>query len=344
MTNIFVHYPSELGGSCLYRCILPVRCCAPDLIPEGISLTGDTILDQTGRFDAYVFHGVIRPELLPYVRELKNAGRTVVWSLDDAEFHVPEWNPVRRTELDRAVLRECLALADQVWISELRLRDAFGLYESRTRYLPNLIHPSQWPPMEPEEKSPVRIVWAGGPSHEGDLALVVPVVERLIEEYGEKVVFLFFGYLPTGLATFERIAGTDVARVVPSSRHVGYAPGVPVAEYPMALCDLRPDIGICPLAAHPYNECKTPIKWMELTLAGAAVLSSDYGPYLFTKRRAEDANDWYDSLKQLIEYPQLRFETWEQERQYIDANCTWEGMMKGVWLDAFRYLVPRADS
>jgi glycosyltransferase involved in cell wall biosynthesis len=342
MASIFCHYPDKgESGTALYRAILPCRMCAPELLPEGIALIGSPILDQSGKHDCYIFSRPIDQSFLPYLRELKKAGRIIVWSMDDDELAVPYWNPVQRTPLQIQVWQECLRLADVIWTSTEVLQKKYG-----GEVLPNLIAPQLWPSITPETKSPVRIVWAGSPSHEVDLNNIVPAITRIISHYQDKVLFLFFGYLPTALAKFSRIAGTEFAKLVPMSRHVGYASPIHIAEYPAALCDLRPDIGLCPLADHRFNEAKSPIKWMEYVMAGAAVIASGGEPY----ERVIDgtgliANDWFKCMSRLIEDAPLRHGLWTKARGAVLQNHSWEASaQKQKWLDAFRCLAQRIPS
>ena len=54
---------------------------------------------------------------------------------------------------------------------------------------------------------------------------------------------------------------------------------VPVTEFPDRLMRERFDIALAPLAANPFNEARSNLKFLEYSLAGAATVASAVGPF-----------------------------------------------------------------
>jgi hypothetical protein len=100
-------------------------------------------------------------------------------------------------------------------------------------------------------------------------------------------------------------------------------PWLPLSEYPRALINV--DIGCCVVAPSNFNEAKTPIKWFEMTLAGAACVVS---PTLYGQAvtDGEDAllarttEQWVSQLSRLIESEQLRRELQDNARTTVMTN------------------------
>jgi len=155
---------------------------------------------------------------------------------------------------------------------------------------------------EPMPTSSPTIGYMGTGGHAGDLSLVLPVIEQLMDAM-PSLRFELFGSIPTpdGLTRFG-------ARV----RH-----HPPVRDYDQFVARLRAMgwwIGIAPLEDHPFNRCKADTKWVEYSLAGMAVVASDLPVY---HRACADGagflartqDDWMRHLMRLLSEPALRSAT-----------------------------------
>jgi glycosyltransferase involved in cell wall biosynthesis len=98
-----------------------------------------------------------------------------------------------------------------------------------------------------------------------------------------------------------------VSAQVPADRlHV--VPWLPLQRYPEGLVGI--DIACCSVADTPFNRCKSQIKAIEATVAGAAVVVSPtlYGSLIEHGRTgmiAETVDGWEAALAELIEHPSL---------------------------------------
>jgi hypothetical protein len=106
---------------------------------------------------------------------------------------------------------------------------------------------------------------------------------------------------------------------------------------------IRPHIALLPLAEHRFNESKSAIKWFEMTMAGAACVASNVGPYA---EHVDDTDgyiayqqEWLLILKWLIEYPDARRRLWNNSMATIENEHSWQGHNKSLWLDWFRQVV-----
>lgn len=132
---------------------------------------------------------------------------------------------------------------------------------------------------------------AGGSSHDLDWAVLGPVWRRISYDY-PGVEFVTVGHCPDYLA-----------EAVPSNRltRIGFAP---IDLYQRGYAFL--DIGCAPLADTVFNRSKSPIKWLEYSLAGAATVASPlvYGRViddLKTGIIASTETDWYEGIAQLLD-------------------------------------------
>lgn len=263
MKRIFFFLPA-MDASAYYRCILPARFCKDQLATEGIDLHLTSTLASWENYDAYVFPRIIAKQFWPHLMKIKASGAKIVIGTDDALDKVPAWSSVRFKQDDIGFYQLSLALADYILVSTEPLKQVIG-YPEKTTVAPNLIDPSVFPKRPKSDNDPVRILWAGSATHEKDLEQLIEPIGRILE--GHKAIFIFFGYIPPEIT--RRYYGKGVHYFAP----------VELSHYPTSIVNLAPDIALCPLADEPFNETKSNIKWLEMTLAGAAVIASDFGPY-----------------------------------------------------------------
>jgi hypothetical protein len=352
MTRIYLNI-ADRGACSYYRARLPARHCTDELEAEGIELVCSEELDGSDNYDAYIFHRLIHPHFMPYMEQLKKQGKKIVIELDDDVWHIPQWNPAAKVfgQIEIDSLNWTLDLADEIWVSTSLLGSVVDRGD-KVRVLPNLIDPSDYPQPEKHEDGRVRILWAGSIHHDEDLRVIAPAVETVIEQYGSKVQFLFFGHWPEALSQWMRIKYTNLATSVPRrdlAPSLAYVDPVDLTEYPNTLCGLGADIGICPLVDCQFNLSKSGIKAMEYTLAGAVPLATDLPPYaalapgILTVRSHNWIAEWVHTLDWLICNEAARAESLARSRVTVISEHSWNSPAKTLWLDAFRSLAEGAS-
>ncbi|MCX9156866.1 hypothetical protein OPU71_12095 [Niveibacterium sp. 24ML] len=145
----------------------------------------------------------------------------------------------------------------------------------------------------------ITIGYAGSSSHARDMQLVLPAIERLLEERSN-LRFQTFG-IPMPDALQQRWG--------PRVSSIGYTRDYPA--YLQALYELGWDIGLSPLIDDEFNRCKTATKLIEYTSCGIASLCSDVEPYrtALGKHNTEQLitpTGWYDALQHWIDHPTTR--------------------------------------
>lgn len=324
-----------LTGCSVYRAILPFRHCEPILRREGIYLHMPVYLDLEEDYDAYMFHRILHPQMLPVVSRLKKQGKRIIWELDDNFFAIPEWSPAKSQirPLDLENLRFCLDLADDIVVSTERLKEQLG-YQDKTTVLPNLIDPREFPYLCPREKpqefDPIRILWAGSNTHKEDVNLLVSDLKEYLN-HEPRAYAIFIGEVPEALENHNQVV---------------YLPMVPVQRYPALLQLTRAHIALCPLVDCEFNRAKSCCKWLEYSQQRAAVIASNVGPY---RHAIQDGitgllvdntpGSWLSAIRKLSE-------DWEYARQIgnqayfnILGQHAWQADEKrNQWVNFFRNL------
>lgn len=219
----------------------------------------DTVfrMDQLDWADVIVTQrGFPQPRTRHLLDAIAAAGKPVVYETDDCLPEVPdflgkphyrEWGPD---------ILGWAARVDAVTVPTAALAEYFAPHARRVHVLPNYVTARTRPPtLRPVAGGPGRIEigFAGNAGHRGDIAMVAPALQRVLERRPE-VRLTFFGVAPQGFAPGERV------RVIAPDWHYD--------EFPARLASLGLDIGIAPLIDIPFNRCVSHLKYLEYGALG----------------------------------------------------------------------------
>ena len=221
-------------------------------------LAADTIYAQAA-FDDVRLQGLIHAAR-------HNPGIFRVFSLDDRVSDVPQYNASHRAMPPEKVIermRLALQASQRLVVSTEPLAELYRHDIDDIRIVPNRLEKALWDAVKPalrEAAKKPRVGWAGAIQHQGDLALILPVIEALADE----VNWIFFGMIPAGCDRY-------VAEFHP--------PVKPYAAYPARLGALALDLALAPLEINLFNEAKSNLRLLEYGFFGWPVIATDIAPY-----------------------------------------------------------------
>lgn len=231
-------------------------------------------------------------------------------------------------------VRRGLALCDRAttttqpmadWLRRISDDDK-GMSEAdkRSVSLPVFVVPNALPQARLKEREPspagrIRVGFAGGMSHSGDLELI----REAMTEIGDKVTWVFFGTKPENPPCQIEF-------------HEGLSANVYLDK--MAMLDV--DVMLAPLEQNTFNECKSNLRLVEATAIGAAVIAQDILPYRTDKppvfAYAKTPKDWTDAiLKFIATRPSDRKHHADALRSWVGRHYTMERQLKNrieAWL------------
>ena len=244
------------------------------------------------------------------VEKLKAGGKKLIYEVDDDidGVHVANASLYEYTPEVRRFTAWLKDQADAIFVTNEALKKVVG-YEDKTFILPNSLDYSKFrlPKREEGRENFLHILWHGGDSHEVDINwMQKPLTEfiatkksRIEDKTGKMVVVNFLGYLPKFLEDYLNVRvrvgapkvtlhkeidpdlNTPIYEYLLKGReNVRFLKPVPVHDFHQHLINIQPDITICPL--HPtleMNLAKSNIKFLESTLAGAASVVTNVGPF-----------------------------------------------------------------
>lgn len=143
---------------------------------------------------------------------------------------------------------------------------------------------------------PLTIGYSGGWRLWEDIEFL-PQVWRNIAQRFPEVSFIFHGWSPKELLT------------TISANRLHILPWTDINDYPSVIKNI--DIAVCAVSNTSWNMCKTPIKWMEMSMAGAAVVASHalYGQTVLDEHDgllATTPEQWETQIARVIVDSRLR--------------------------------------
>lgn len=262
--------PADDNGSGEYRVAMPARAAAQQGLAASRIAPGyplpvllerlgvDTLFSQRQVDDNHIAALTALRELMPRLR--------IVMDFDDLLTGVSSQNYYYKTvwkDMPRR-LSALAGLCDCFTVSTEPLAAAMRDYHPDVRVIPNGIDPAMWPARAARQRDPaprrkLRVGWAGGYSHAGDLALIREVIAALANE----VQWVFLGMC-----------------LEESRKHLhAFQPAVPFADYPAAFAALDLDLALAPLEINHFNECKSNLRLLENGILGYPVIATDIAPY-----------------------------------------------------------------
>ena len=264
-------------------------------------------------------------DALKLIRMYKFEGKKVVLDYDDYSFDLNPCNP-RYADLGTKEVQDetgkwiwrdgengfdlganigkfeafkaCVREADLVTTTTPLLAQKFREITEKVAVVPNSIDLSLWRPLPKKDDGLVRVGWSGGDSHGVDIKLLKAIAPTLCAKYPQLRFVLQCPRPPMW---------DDIFASIPPDR-LEWHDWADLRFYTLILADRGIDIGLCPLdASVDFNRYKSPIKWMEFTALGAAVVAQNMPPYSESCRDGETAllastpDEWTAAISNLVE-------------------------------------------
>lgn len=203
----------------------------------------------------------------------KRSGALTIYDLDDNLFDLDD-AAERLAYADKLkAVEKSLQVADQAWCSTVELADRVsGIARHRPRVMANALDPGLWgeAPASAEPDAGIhRLMYMGTRTHAADLGLLSQAMDLLEDRQPGR-----FKLDIVGVAS--EYPERPWMRVLQIPGHVG-------ASYPAFVHWIRQQgarqLGVAPLLASPFNDCKSCIKVMDYAALGMPTLASDVAAY-----------------------------------------------------------------
>jgi GT2 family glycosyltransferase/glycosyltransferase involved in cell wall biosynthesis len=291
--RILVH-PADREGCGEYRIIAPMRALNRAGMTQGWETMRLFQPAEMQRIDADSL--VVQRQMeWPQIEALERNARLMrafrVFEIDDLITNLPV-KSVHRAHIHKDIakrFRKAAGLCHRLVVATEPLAKAYAGFSDEVVVCPNYVERARWGELRPAraERKRLRVGWAGGVGHSGDLELIVDVVRQTAQQ----VDWVFFGLCPPALK--------DVVRE--------FHPGVPLDQYAPKLAALDLDLAVAPLEHNAFNEAKSHLRLLEYGVLGYPVICSDITPYqgdFPVVRVANRFRDWVRAIQDAVSDPQ----------------------------------------
>ncbi len=231
--------------------------------------------------------------------------KPVIYEWDDLLTDLPKEHPNYEQYMSvRSRVMTAIIEADAVTCATPFLADYVRQYNPQAWVLPNYINDRFWQlrPVRVEDSGlrPLIIGYLGAHSHQPDLEMIAPVLESLLQFYGERLRLQFWNIQPP-----ESLASLpNVEKPWPGL--------VDYRAFAAYFLQQSFDIAIAPLLVSDFNRGKSWQKYLEYSALGVPGVYSRITPYEVVVRHgtngflAQSLSEWEKYLRQLIDDDSLR--------------------------------------
>jgi glycosyltransferase involved in cell wall biosynthesis len=297
-----LYYSTLSKASAFYRCIMPMY--ALNMGGRAVAHVSNARFGREAMdYDVVVVQIDNSPSALEFVIALQKQGKKVIYEVDDAFDCMESWHPQYASYGQPArqeAMFAMMAQADAVQVSTQWLADRYRERVKRIHVVPNMVELASWPRADRLRRDGLfKVIWAGSPSHAGDLELIVPVMGEFLKRHAEARLVLF---------------GQEIKDTRLPAGQVETIPWCELEEYPFKLAEVNADVALAPLADVPFNHGKSNLRILQYWATGYPVIASDVGPYAESINRGgncdgilcDSPGDWIGALEKLYQSERLR--------------------------------------
>ena len=212
------------------------------------------------------------------VNEIRIAGASFIYALDDNFFDIPTTHPNPPTQDQLEAVNYFLRTADMVWVTTPYLQQCFVDFNSNIQVLPNCLDErllvQRAPRLEPSPFEPDKKVigYMGTLTHDDDLLMVLPALQAVCARHPE-VEIQIIG-VTGNVETHAKLEGLPIRYIKPIQGE---------ETYPNFMLWFTSwvswDIAIAPLDNTEFNRAKSDIKFLDYAAIAAAGIYSDVQAY-----------------------------------------------------------------
>ena len=279
------------------------------------------MFETNGGFDIVVVNRMFAANRLSDILKLRDKhGFKIIVDMDDHWDLNPNhilYDYYKEKTISSYILQSIIT-ADAVTVTHERLGEACLTYNKNVWVLPNTINPKEPQfAIEKTEGAKVRLFWAGGITHEPDIAMLRNPLKRVYSDgmLRQMIMMVMGGYTP-GYEVWDKMAhyftnGLQLQGTMLQGRGV--------EEY-YSLYKYA-DICLIPLVDNRFNSYKSNLKILEAANLGIPVIVSKVHPYLDLPPElvnyVSEQTGWYKTIRHLVADPSYR----EQQGAALKEYC-----------------------
>ena len=311
-----LHCSSDSSGCCFYRSYLPYKYLKKDFITDISIGFSPSLTSKYLESDVIILQRHAHPEISKFIDISHNLGKKVLFDIDDLLWNIPKsnvayksWTKVMLNNMN-SIISKCDAV---ITSTEPLSKYIKSRYNDKVYVIRNLVEDNF---INKVKNDKIKIMFSGSITHSGDFdSGVIHALKHILSKYD--IELFFVGYIP------------DEFNETKYSDKVRFVKGVDINKYIPTLQSINPDIAIAPLVDNYFNICKSNLKFLENTIAGAVSICSDIYPYSTsiidgeTGFLCKTSKEWIRAFENYINNPNLVEMVYKNSVSTIKDKYTW---------------------
>ena len=340
------------GGVSYYRLVAPQKACnalGHEFVYPGNNFNKINKVDYKdyfAGFDAVISKHIDSPHGAKNVAiACEQNNIPLIYDLDDDLFSIRDDNPAHASygkgEMKRVYLATNLSFADALFVSTVPLQNTYRGYmkemfdlDMPIHILPNYNDAELFGDLYKVNEQKVMLGYHGSVTHDSDLAMILPVIDNLMDKYPHVYMQL--------VGSVRRDSIDKLFSGIRNKMRFEIKAGTPAFDkFPELLMSQRWDIGLAPLIDDTFNRGKSHIKYLEYSNKSIPTIASDVYPYTHNAKEAvlcRTQGEWNQKLEMLIIDKKLRREIGAKAKQHVLTECQYKDHGH-EWIEALESVI-----
>lgn len=276
-----------------------------DYLRKDGKFSGEKMLRQAYKADVLVFQRPSSKSSYDLARSFKAKGKKIIFENDDTYTGIPleRLGNEKQVEIAKELSKnidEFLKLADGAIASTEILAKEYGKINPNVVVLKNCIDPLDEFPSKPNTTGKFRVGLIGSVTSNDDYVHIKDQLRKL-DQRGDVTLVIMGVKFPDG--TIQKGMMEDYV-FWSSLKNVEWHPNCHVTEYMSTVASLALDLAIIPRKEHYFNQCKSNLKFLEMSLLKIPVIAQGFSdgtspyqgidePYMTV---ITNNDTWYDTI------------------------------------------------
>jgi hypothetical protein len=257
------------------------------------------------------------PGTIDYLNRILRTKKPVIYETDDYLLEIPAWHHKEYHRRSAALAEGILGECSLITVSTDALAEKYAGRFTDVRVVPNHLNEVLWDRHLTAGQKPtneIRIGLIGTRGHWYDFQKIANPLRRTLQDF-DHVRLIFKGVDPSALG----VSGPHVTFIAPDMNYDAF-----IEEFR----SLDLDVVLSLLVDHPFNRCRSDIKWLEAGFCGIPGVFEDLPPYNtsvvngVTGLLARTEAEWRESIATLVQNAVLRRAIGSVARDRIVAGRT----------------------
>jgi glycosyltransferase involved in cell wall biosynthesis len=263
--------------------------------------TKDIVKSDIAWCDVFICVRGCEGTTLQIVKAVKEAGRYIIYYLDDDLLNVPEYALSYSYYSDKRIqknLIRILGFSHILWVSNRLIGEKYGKF-CNNNWVQNHVPVVMDDEFKIKDDNSIRILYAGSIDHTPVVRQYIsPIVRKLCSEFGEKISFTFIGVNPD----INDLDNVEIINFFESYE-----------KYKTFVFEGEFHIGLAPIMLSEFHKCKYYNKFIEYTSINAVGVYTNSEPYALVVKDNINGflcnntiDEWYSAVKKAIVDVSLR--------------------------------------